>query len=73
MGADFREGGIIKLLRLLSGDRMEVCRFRDMVYVKKIFIFVLPLIFVIFGLNVYCLLELVLQVVSTLDFLFEEQ
>ena len=68
-----REGGIIKLLRLLSGDRMEVCRFRDMVYVKKIFIFVLPLIFVIFGLNVYCLLELVLQVVSTLDFLFEEQ
>ena len=73
MGAEFREGGIIKLLRLLSGDRMEVCRFRDMVYVKKIFIFVLPLIFVIFGLNVYCLLELVLQVVSTLDFLFEEQ
>ena len=73
MGADFREWGIIKLLRLLSGDRMEVCRFRDMVYVKKIFIFVLPLIFVIFGLNVYCLLELVLQVVSTLDFLFEEQ
>ena len=73
VGAEFREGGIIKLLRLLSGDRMEVCRFRDMVYVKKIFIFVLPLIFVIFGLNVYCLLELVLQVVSTLDFLFEEQ
>ena len=73
MGAEYREGGIIKLLRLLSGDRMEVCRFRDMVYVKKIFIFVLPLIFVIFGLNVYCLLELVLQVVSTLDFLFEEQ
>ena len=72
VGADFREGSIIKLLRLLSGDRMEVCRFRDMVYVKKLFIFVLPLIFVIFGLNVYYLLELVLQVVSTLDFLFEE-
>ena len=37
-----REGGIIKLLRLLSGDRMEVCRFRDMVYVKKfLFLFCL--------------------------------
>ena len=38
----FREGSIIKLLRLLSGDRMEVCRFRDMVYVKNfLFLFCL--------------------------------
>ena len=37
-----REVGIIKLLRLLSGDRMEVCRFRDMVYVKNfLFLFCL--------------------------------
>ena len=42
VGAEFRERGIIKLLRLLSGDRMEVCRFRDMVYVKKfLFLFCL--------------------------------